>query len=108
LLVPLAVQAQKQLAQSPGILSAKSVYFDDRTSLDTVGGKAVGQLKKWGRFQIVQDRKQADLVFLLSADPYMGGYIIKSGGQTGTIDTYGKIDEDPIPKYKTQAPVRYA
>lgn len=76
--------------------------------MDAVGNKALGQLKKWGRFRIVQDRKQADLIFLLSADPYKGGYIIMGGGQTGTIDIHGKIDEDPIPNYNKQAPVRYA
>ena len=108
LMVPGFAQAQKQLAQSPRIQLAKSVYFDDRTGVDAVGNKALGQLKKWGRFRIVQDRKQADLIFLLSADPYKGGYIIMGGGQTGTIDIHGKIDEDPIPNYNKQAPVRYA
>jgi len=108
LIVPAAAQAQRQLAQSPRILSAKSVYFDDRTGVDAVSSKALGQLKRWGRFQIVRDRKQADLIFLLSADPYRGGYIIMSGGQTGTVDNHGKIEADPIPNYNKQAPVRYA
>ena len=108
LIVPLAVQAQKQLAQSPRILSAKSVYFEDRTGLDAVGNAALGQLKKWGRFRIVQDRKEADLIFLLSADPYKEGYLITSGGQTGTVDNHGQISEDRIPNYNKQAPVRYA
>jgi len=107
-ILPAAAQAQKQLAQSPRILSAKSVYFDDRTGVDAVSNRALDQLKKWGRFQIVQDRKRADLIFLLSADPYKGGHIIMAGGQTGTIDTHGKIDEDPIPNYNKQAPVRYS
>ncbi len=107
-IAPTSAQAQKQLAQSPRILSAKSAYFDDRIGVDAVGSKALAQLKKWGRFQIVQDRKQADLIFLLSADPYKGGYIIMSGGQTGTIDKNGNIDEDRVPNYNKQAPVRYA
>jgi hypothetical protein len=108
LMVPRFAQAQKQLAQSPRILSAKSVYFDDRTGMDAIAKKALSEVKKWGRFQIVQDRKQADLIFLLSADPYKGGYIIMSGGQTGSIDVHGKMDIDRIPNYNKQAPVRYA
>jgi len=108
LIVPVAAQAQRQLAQSPRILSAKSVYFEDRTGVDAVSNEALGQLKKWGRFRIVQDRKQADLIFLLSADPYKGGYIIMSGGQTATVDDHGKISEDRIPNYNKQAPVRSA
>lgn len=108
LIVPISVQGQKQLAQSPRILSAKSVYFDDRTGVDAVANRALSEVKKWGRFQVVQDRKSADLILLLSADPYKRGYIIMSGGQTGSVDIHGNIHEDRIPNYNKQAPVRYA
>jgi hypothetical protein len=108
LMLSISAHAQKQLAHSPRILSAKSVYFDDRTGVDAVGKKALDQIKKWRRFQIVQERKSADLIFLLSADPYKGGYIIMSGGQTGSVDIHGNINEDRIPNYNKQAPVRYA
>ena len=76
--------------------------------MDAVSNEALGQLKKWGRFRIVRERKQADLILLLSADAYKGGYIIMSGGQTGTVDNDGRIDRDPIPNYNKQAPIRYA
>ncbi len=105
---PLPVHAQKQLARSPQIQSAKTVYFDNRTGSDAVGAATLAQLKKWGRFQIVSDKKLADLVFLLSADPYNGGYIIFASGQTGTMDSNGHIQEDRIPNYNRQAPVRDA
>ena len=61
LLLPFSLAAQKQLAKSPEILSAKTVYFDNRTGADAVGAAAVAQLKKWGRFQVVPDKKSADL-----------------------------------------------
>src|SRR2546430_11108762 len=64
-IAPSAAQPQKQLARSPRIQSAKSVYFEDKTGVDAVGNKALAQLKRWGRFQIVKDRKQADLIFIL-------------------------------------------
>ncbi len=108
LVVPTPAQGQKHSKLSSKILSAKSIYFDDRTGVAAVGDKAMGQLKKWGRFQIVQDRRQADLIILLSADPYKGGYIILSGGQTGTVDKNGNIDVDPVPNFNRLAPVRYA
>ncbi len=108
LIAPVPIQAQKQSALSQRILSAKSVYFEDRTGVAAVADKALGQLKKWGQFQIVPDRKQADLILLLSADPYKGGQIITSGGQTGTINKNGRIDADSIPNYNKLAPVRYA
>src|SRR6266481_370109 len=108
LIRPSTLAAQKELAQSPRILSAKTVYFDNQTGSDTVGNNTLAQLKKWGRYQIVADRKHADLVFLLSADPYNGGTILLSGGQTGTIDSRGHVEEDPIPHYGPQTRTRYA
>ncbi len=108
LIRPSSLAAQKELARSPRILSAKAVYFDNQTGSDAVGNSALAQLKKWGRFQIVPDRRHADLVFLLSADPYNGGAILMSGGQTGTIDSRGHVEEDPIPHYGPQSHTRYA
>ena len=63
-MAPIAAQPRKQRARSSRMQSAKAVYFEDKTGVDAVGNKALAQLKKWGRFQIVQDRKQADLVFI--------------------------------------------
>ena len=93
---------------SPRILSAKSVYFDDQMGDAAVSREAFAQLKKWGRFKIAKDPKEADLVFLLSADPRKGGYVVFSGGQTGTVDKKGDIQEDPVPTFNKQSPIRYA
>jgi hypothetical protein len=102
-----AATAQK-LALSTRILSAKTVYFNDKTGSDAVGRNALAQLRKWGRFAVVPDQKEADLIFLFSADPYRGGNIILSGGQTGSIDNQGHIEEDRIPNYHKQSPTRDA
>lgn len=107
LLVVAPAYGQKQLAQSPRILSAKTVYFDNQTGSDAVGQNALRQLKKWGKFQLVTDRKQADLIFLLSADPYRGGNIIFADGQTGNVEN-GHVTEDEVPNYTKQSPTRYA
>lgn len=103
-----SLAAQKELARSPRILSAKTVYFDNQTGSEAVGNKTLAQLKKWGKFQIVPHRKQADLIFFLSADPFRGGNIIMSGGQTGSIDSRGHVEEDPVPNYNRQSRTRYA
>jgi hypothetical protein len=108
LAAPHSTQAQKQLDQSPKIQSAKTVYFDNRTGDDAVGNATLAQLKKWGRFQIVQDKKQADLIFLLSASAYRGGYIVLASGQAGTSDSNGHIRLDPVPNPGWHAPVRSA
>jgi hypothetical protein len=108
LVLPTASQDHKLSNLAPKLLTAKSVYFEDRTGAAHVGEKALAQLKKWGRFQIVTEQKQADLVILLSAQPYKGGQIAISGGQTGTIDPNGNIVMDPAPNFNKLAPVRYA
>lgn len=108
LAVPGLFQDKNQHGLRPKILTGKTVYFDDQTGAFVVGEKTLSQLKRWGRFKIVKDPKQADLIFLLSADPYKGGYIVYSGGETGTIEKSGNIAEDPVPTFRKAAPVRYA
>jgi len=108
LVAPRAGYGQRKSTIAPEILSAKRVYFDDRSGSDAVGAAAVNQLRKWGRFQVVKDKEAADLILLLSADPYNGGYIIFASGRTGTIGENGQVEEDRVPNYNRQAPVRDA
>lgn len=49
------------------LLTAKLVYFDNQTGFAAVGGDALRELQKWGRFQVVRSREQADLIFVLSS-----------------------------------------
>jgi hypothetical protein len=106
-LTPATAVAQKP-AQSSRILSAKTLYFENKTGSDAVARNALAQLRKWGKFVVVPDAKRADLIFLLSADPYRGGNIILSGGQTGNVDNQGHIEEDRTPDYNKQSPTRDA
>jgi hypothetical protein len=60
--------AQRHFSLPPRLLSAKLVYFENQTGFAAVGGDAVRELEKWGRFQVVRNRDQADLVFVLSTE----------------------------------------
>jgi hypothetical protein len=100
--------AQKQLAKSPQILSAKSVYFRNTTGSDPVGKNALAALKKWQKYRLVTEPAQADLIFLLSSDPYKGGSLIFADGQTGSIDSGGNVTKDSTPNFNKLAPTRYA
>src|SRR5467141_1000859 len=102
-----AANRNKQ-APSPKILSAKTIYFRDETGSEAVRNGALDELRKWGRFQIVSDREHADLVFVLSSDPYRGGLILLGGGQTASVDVEGHVEEDAIPNYNTRSPSRLA
>ena len=108
LVTPLSVHAQNQVAQSPKIQSAKTIYFDDRTGTDAVGNAALSQLKKWGRFQIVQDSQQADLILLLSESAYRGGYLLPASGSSGAGDSKPRVQMDPVPNPGWHAPARAA
>jgi hypothetical protein len=89
-------------------LTAKSVYFDNQTDVPAVGEKALERLKKWGRFRIVNDKKQAGFILQLSASPYNGGHLLLADGQTATIHHDGDVEVDPVPTYNKAAPVRVA
>jgi hypothetical protein len=81
----------------PKILAAKTVYVENHGSAK-LADKAYTELKQWGRFEIVTDRIQADIVLLLSLDEGQ-----TSSGKTQTYDPkanggyggwkYGRIDE---------------
>ena len=62
--------AQAHEPVSAKIVSAKSVYLDNETGFEAVGVAAVTELKKWGRYKVITRRDKADLVFVLSAEPY--------------------------------------
>ena len=50
------------------LLTAKLIYFENQTGFAAVGGDAVREIEKWGRFKVVQSRDQAELVFVLSSE----------------------------------------
>jgi hypothetical protein len=67
-LSPSAVGRTKHVPLPDQILQAKTAYIDNRSGFASLGDKAYDELSKWGRFKIVKSAKEADLVFLLSAD----------------------------------------
>src|SRR5919109_2677599 len=65
---------------SPKILAAKTVYIENHGSAK-LKDKAYDELKKWGRWAIVEDRAKANLVLVLSDKEGQ-----TSTGQTQTYD----------------------
>jgi hypothetical protein len=97
----------KHLPLAPQVISAKTVYVDNQSGIAKLGDKAYEQFNKWGRLQVVQDRKQADLILLLSAREYNGGYITTGGGTTGSVDQSGNIRTTSNPTYTAPVSVNY-
>lgn len=76
LTTPTSATNKKILAISPKIVSAKTIYFENQTGNSAVGDKALAELRKWGRFQIVNNAESADLAIILSAVRYSSGMIL--------------------------------
>jgi len=65
------------------VLSAKTVYVENHGSAKDLD-RAYDELKKWGRWEILQDKVNADLILVLSGQ--------KGQSSTGQTQTY-----DPTP-----------
>jgi len=48
-------------------------------------------LLSWNRFRILEDRRKADVVFLLSGNPYWGDYLTRDGPDTRPVFIDGVI-----------------
>ena len=101
------VTTRGQLSESREFLSAKTIYFDDQSGNRTVGANAAAELKKWRKFQIIQDQKHADLILLLSTEPYRKGEAKAGTGQSGGLDD-GNETNCRIPKWNKQRQTQYA
>ena len=106
---PLSVSAKAKhhLPLAPQVMAAKTVYIDNQSGQAAIGDRAYDVLAKWGRFQVVLDPRQADLVFLLTAHERTGGYVTSGGRQTGTVDDSGNIETTSSPTYTTAVTVGY-
>ncbi|MGB6430589.1 MAG: hypothetical protein WBF06_08380 [Candidatus Acidiferrales bacterium] len=108
LMVSIPLRGQDQQDKTAKILAAKTVYFDDQSGDAAVGAATLDELKKWGRFQIVPEQNQADLIILLSIDPYHAGSALLPDGKIGVIDANGTVEAEPATDHKKSASSRDA
>lgn len=86
--------AQQEDGRSPAlgkIKQATSVAIDCSAcprALAKAGTTAKQELIDWKRFRIVNDPKEADLIFMFSGNPYLGDYLTRKGPDTRVV----KID----------------
>jgi hypothetical protein len=67
-LVATTMYAEKYAPLPASVMSAKTVFIDNQTGHSEIADKAYEALSKWGRFTIVKDAKEADLVLRFTAD----------------------------------------
>jgi hypothetical protein len=58
----------KHVPLPASVIAAKTVYIDNQTGHAEITDRAVDALTKWGRFKILNDAKDADLVLRFTAD----------------------------------------
>jgi hypothetical protein len=54
-------------------------------AMGKAGRVALQGMLDWGRFEVVGDRKQADLILLFSANPYLGDYLTRDKPDTRPV-----------------------
>ena len=68
-LVVSPIHAKDQHAPLPAsVIAAKTVYIDNQTGHAEITDRAYDALSKWGRFKILNDAKDADLILQFTAD----------------------------------------
>lgn len=86
------------------VINAKTVYIDNRSGYANIADKAYDELQKWGRFRIIGDVKDADLVLLFSASSYHGGYtstatvFSNTNEYSGNTQTTGTVTSNTAPQ----------
>ena len=69
MLVVSPIHAKDKHAPLPAsVIAAKTVYIDNQTGHTEITDRAYDALSKWGRFKILKDAKDADLVLRFTAD----------------------------------------
>jgi hypothetical protein len=67
---------------SPKIVEAKSAYIECDAcprGMAAAWRAAFQELEDWGKYDVTPDPKKADLVFIFSANPYLGDYVTRDG-----------------------------
>ena len=68
-LVVSPIHAKDKHAPLPAsVIAAKTVFIDNQTGHAEITDRAFDALSKWGRFKILQNAKDADLVLRFTAD----------------------------------------
>ncbi|MGD0906358.1 MAG: hypothetical protein ABSA96_02170 [Candidatus Acidiferrales bacterium] len=71
------------------ITQAKAVYIECDAcprQMAVAWSAAFQYMTEWGRFDIVLDRRKADLVFIFSANQYTGDFLTRDGPDTRGVD----------------------
>jgi len=104
---PVSAFAKEKLPLPAQVLAARAVYIDNQSGSTAIGDTVLEEVEKWGRFKIVENWKDADLVLLLTPKKYYRGYITTVGGKPGGVDDRGNFHTTTGTANTTASTVRY-
>jgi hypothetical protein len=105
--VALAYGKHEKMPLPAQLVQAKTIYIDNRSGLADIGDRCYDELRKWGRFQVVDSPQKADIVLLFSASRYISGYSSGAYQTTnGSIDSGGNISTQTYGNGSSHAIVR--
>jgi putative heme iron utilization protein len=58
----------------PALIAAKTLYIENNSGQAKLADRCFDELSKWGRFKIVADRKDADVIFQIGTHVRTYGY----------------------------------
>jgi hypothetical protein len=91
------VAGQDKYAPLPEkVVNAKTVFYINDTTSSRFGDDLYQELRKWNRWQVVTDRKRADLILVLSQRDHIEGTIATATATTSGNTTYATGASAPI------------
>ena len=96
-LQPHTAFAQDKYAPLPEkVINARTIFYVNDTGSSTFGDNLYQELEKWNRWEVVTDKKNADLILVLSQRDHIEGTIATATATTSGHDTYATGTSAPM------------
>jgi predicted Ser/Thr protein kinase len=78
------------------VINARTIFYINDTGSSRFGDNLYQELEKWNRWEVVTDKKNADLILVLSQRDHIEGTIATANATTSGHDTYATGTSAPI------------
>lgn len=97
LVAPAITQANKKYVPLPSkVLSAKTIYVENRTTDGTLQDITTLELAKWGHFQLAETREKADIVLRLEGSNSVRLVSERESTSYGSMKASFASDREPV------------
>src|ERR1700736_2839984 len=78
------------------VINARTIFYVNDTGSSRFGDDLYQELEKWNRWEVVTDKKNADLILVLSQRDHIEGRIVIANATTSGHDTYATGTSAPM------------